>query len=157
MELTRLKALIDMVSQSRVTELEITEGGERVRITKSPPTAVRSSAAPDAAARKPPAPQPLPDRPQAQDGPAQDKIESPPRAHAITSPMFGIFHHAQSPDSPPYVQPGSQVRAGDTLGLIEAMKSFNAIAADRNGVVAAILVENGQEVEPGQPLIQIGA
>jgi acetyl-CoA carboxylase biotin carboxyl carrier protein len=152
MELTRLKALIDMVSQSRVAELEITEGSERVRITKSPPMAVRSSAASDAAPRKPPAPQPLSNQPQ-----AQDRIESPPRAHAITSPMFGIFHRAQSPDSPPYVQSGSQVRAGDTLGLIEAMKSFNAIAADRDGIVAAILVENGQEVEPGQPLIQIGA
>ena len=71
--------------------------------------------------------------------------------------MFGIFHRAPSPDAPPYVQVGGQVRAGDTLCLLEAMKSFNAVAADRDGTVTAIPVENGQEVEPGQVLIQIGS
>lgn len=147
MDLTRLKALIDLVSQSTVSELEITEGGERVRITKSPAIAVSQPRLTDVA-KGVPAAQTLPARP-----PAEPRT-SP---HAVTSPTFGIFHRAQSPESSPYVQVGSPVRTGDTLCLIEAMKSFSAIAADRNGTVAAILVENGQEVEPGQVLIQIGA
>jgi acetyl-CoA carboxylase biotin carboxyl carrier protein len=151
MELTRLKALIDLVSQSKVSELEITEGGERVRITKSSPVPERPSAPSDVTRHKSTALRSPPDQPQ-----AQERTESPPSAHAITSPMYGIFHQAQSPDSPPYVQTGSQVRTGDPLCLIEAMKSFNVIAADRNGTVGAILVENGQEVELGQILFEIG-
>jgi acetyl-CoA carboxylase biotin carboxyl carrier protein len=152
MELARLKALIDMVSRSKVSELEITEGGVRVRITRSLPAPVRPPAPIDGARRNPPAPRPLPDP-----SPVPAPTESQPDAHAVTSPTFGIFHRAASPESAPYVQPGSPVRAGDTLCLIEAMKSFSAIAADRDGTVSAILVENGQEVEPGQILIQIGA
>jgi acetyl-CoA carboxylase biotin carboxyl carrier protein len=141
MELSRLKALIDIVSQSAVSELEITEGGERVRIVKSRTTPVQPSAPPSQLVRSA-APAP---------------IQPSPSAHAVTSPTFGIFHRAQSPESPPYVQLGSHVRVGDTLCLIEAMKSFSAITADRDGTVSAILVENGREVEPGQILIQIGA
>jgi len=148
MELARLKALIDLVSQSKVTELEITEDGVRVRIAKSPPTQPAS----DAISRKALAPRAPQEAPQ-----AEAPTQALPSAHAVASPMFGIFHRAPSPDSPPYVQVGGQVRAGDTLCLLEAMKSFNAIAADRDGTVTAILAENGQEVEPGQVLIQIGA
>jgi len=151
MELTRLKALIDLVSQSKVSELEITEGGERVRITKSSPAPERPSTPSDVTRHKSTAPRSLPDQPQ-----AQKRTESQPNAYAITSPMYGIFHRAQSPDSPPYVQTGSQVRTGDPLCLIEAMKSFNVIAADRDGTVGPILVENGQEVELGQILFEIG-
>jgi acetyl-CoA carboxylase biotin carboxyl carrier protein len=139
-----LKALIDMVSQSKVAELEITEGGVRVLIRKQPVTA-------EVAARKSPAPRLVPDQP-----PAEQRA-APPDTHAVTSPMFGIFHRAPSPDAPPYVQVGGQVRVGDTLCLVEAMKSFSAITADKAGTVTAIAVENGQEVEPGQVLIQIGA
>jgi acetyl-CoA carboxylase biotin carboxyl carrier protein len=152
MELTRLKALIDMVSQSKVAELEITEGGVRVLIRKQPATAERPSPPAGAAAAKAPAPRLAPDK-----SSAGQQTDPQPDTHGIASPMFGIFHRAPSPDSPPYVQVGSQVRAGDTLCLLEAMKSFNAIAADRDGTVSAILVESGQEVEPGQVLIQIGA
>jgi acetyl-CoA carboxylase biotin carboxyl carrier protein len=149
MDLTRLKALIDMVSGSTIAELEITEGGERVRIRKQPAIAERPSPPSDGAGRRP---HPASDRP-----PAVDRAgPPPPSTHAVTSPMFGIFHRAPSPDAPPYVQPGGQVRAGDTLCLIEAMKSFSAVAADRDGTVTAIVAENGQEVEPGQVLIQIG-
>lgn len=147
MELARLKALIDMVSRSALSELEITEGGERVFIAKRPPQAAPQSAV---AKSRPRASELPPDHP-----PPRSATGSPSSAHAVTSPMFGIFHRAASPDSPPYVQPGSLVRTGDTLGLVEAMKSFNAIAADRDGTVSAILVDNGQEVEPGQVLIQI--
>jgi acetyl-CoA carboxylase biotin carboxyl carrier protein len=150
MELTRLKALIDIVSQSKVAELEIIEGGERVLIRKQPTPAERRLPSPSAAARRVPAPPLLPDQ-----SSAERRTCSRPDTHAVTSPMFGIFHRAASPDAPPYVQIGGQVRAGDTLCLVEAMKSFNAIAADREGTVSAILVENGQEVEPGQILIQI--
>ena len=152
MELTRLKALIDIVAASKVSELEITEGGERVRIARSPATTARPLTPPDIARRAPPARPALPGQP-----PVQGPTETQPGAYAVTSPTFGIFHRAQSPESPPYVQPGSQVRAGDTLCLIEAMKLFSAIAAERDGTVSAILIENGQEVEPGQVLIQIGA
>jgi acetyl-CoA carboxylase biotin carboxyl carrier protein len=151
MELIRLKALIDMVSQSKVAELEITEGGVRVLIRKQPTTAERPSPPSEAVARKAPAPRPLPDK-----SLAEQRTGSRLHTHAVTSPMFGIFHRAPSPDAPPYVQIGGLVRAGDTLCLLEAMKSFNAVAADRDGTVTAILVENGQEVEPGQVLIQIG-
>jgi acetyl-CoA carboxylase biotin carboxyl carrier protein len=151
MELTRLKALIDLVSQSKISELEITEGGERVRITKSSLVLERPSVPSDVARRTSTALQSLPDQPQ-----AHERTEVQPSTHAITSPIFGIFHRAQSPDSPPYVQTGSQVRAGDPLCLIEAMKSFNVIATDKDGTVTAIPVENGQEVEPGQTLFQIG-
>ena len=151
MELTRLKPLIDMVSQSKVAELEITEGGERVLLRKQPTPAERRSPSPSTAARKAPAPPPLlPDQ-----SSAEHRTRSQPDTHAVTSPMFGIFHRSPSPDAPPYVQIGGQVRAGDTLCLVEAMKSFNAIAADKEGTVSAILAENGQEVEPGQVLIQI--
>ena len=138
MELARLKALIDLVSQSTVTELEITEGDVRVRIAKSTPSAR------EAVARKAPSPMP------------RVQSEPKPDTHAITSPMFGIFHRAPSPDSPPYVQVGGRVAVGDTLCLVEAMKSFNAITADKAGTVTAIAVENGEEVEPGQVLIHIG-
>jgi acetyl-CoA carboxylase biotin carboxyl carrier protein len=151
MELTRVKALIDMVSRSKVAELEIIEAGVRVLIRKQPTTAERPSPRSEAGARKAPAPQLVPDQP-----PAEQRADPQPDTHAVTSPMFGIFHRAPSPDAPPYVQVGGQVRAGDTLCLVEAMKSFNAIAADREGTVSAIPVENGQEVEPGQVLIQIG-
>ena len=143
MELARLKAIIDLVSQSTVTELEITEGDVRVLIRKQPAPAERPAPPREVAAGKAPAPKVRPE-------PQSD-------THGVISPMFGIFHRAPSPDSPPYVQVGSQVRAGDTLCLLEAMKSFNAIAADKDGTVTAIPVENGQEVEPGQVLIQIGA
>lgn len=150
MELARLKALIDMVSRSALSELEITEGGERVFIAKRPPQAAPQSPPSAVAKSRPCASETPPDHP-----PPRSTTDSPSSAHAVTSPMFGIFHRAASPDSPPYVQPGSLVRTGDTLGLVEAMKSFNAIAADRDGTVSAILVDNGQEVEPGQVLIQI--
>ena len=152
MELTRLKALIDMVSQSTVAELEITEGGVRVLIRKQPTTTERPSPSAEGAAAKVPARRLVPHK-----SSAGQRADPRPDTHAVASPMFGIFHRAPSPDSPPYVQVGGQVSAGDTLCLLEAMKSFNAIAADRDGTVTAILVENGQEVEPGQLLIQIGA
>jgi acetyl-CoA carboxylase biotin carboxyl carrier protein len=150
MELTRLKALIDLVSQSKVAELEITEGGERTRIVKSSRLELTSAASggssPKAFVRCLPADQPR----------AEQPAETPPGIHAIASPMFGIIHRARSPEARPYVEPGTQVRVGDPLCLIEAMKTFNVVASDRNGTVTAILVKNGQEVEPGQPLFQIG-
>lgn len=145
MELERLKAIIDLVSQSTVTELEIVDGGVRVRIAKSSTTPEPSGTI----TRK--APRTLPVRP-----PAPDPADASPGPHAVTSPMLGIFHRAQSPESSPYVQSGARVRTGDPLCVIEAMKSFNVIASDRDGTVTAILVENGQEVEPGQALFQIG-
>jgi len=152
MELTRLKALIDPGFPIEVSELEITEGGERVRITKSSPVPERPSAPSDVTRHKSTALRSPPDQPQ-----AQERTENRRRARmAINSPMYGIFHQAQSPDSPPYVQNRHQVRTGDPLCLIEAMKSFNVIAADRDGTVGAIPGGKRQEVELGQILFEIG-
>lgn len=148
MDLARLKSLIDLVAQSSVSELEITEGGERVRIAKpsplSPPS-IATREAPRAVVawnETPPTTAP------------HTAIERS-REHIVTSPMFGVFHRAPSPDSPPFVTPGQRIEIGQKLCVIEAMKSFNPICADSEGAVLSILVENGQEVELGQPLFQI--
>ena len=149
MDLARLKALIDLVSQSGLCELEITEGGERVRIAKpsasrfAPHEAPRAKVAPKAqSAARAPAKMP-------------ELVAEPPREHIVASPMFGVFHRAPSPDLPPFVEPGHRVKTGQKLCIIEAMKSFNPICADAEGTVLSILAENGQEVELGQPLFQI--
>jgi acetyl-CoA carboxylase biotin carboxyl carrier protein len=149
MEPARLKALIDLVAQSRLTELEITEGGERVRITRARPAQPTVPAA--VVARNKPIPPPEPPQMTVSNPPLER-----PRERVVASPMFGIFHRAPSPDSAPFVEAGQQVKSGDKLCLIEAMKSFNLIHADAEGTVAAILVESGQEVELGQPLFRIG-
>jgi acetyl-CoA carboxylase biotin carboxyl carrier protein len=149
MKPARLKALIDLVTQSRLTELEIIEGGERVRIAR--PSAPARPPMPTAVvARNKPMPPVAPQIP-ASDPPAERLHEL-----VVASPMFGVFHRAPSPDAAPFVEAGHQVKSGDKLCVIEAMKSFNLIHADADGTVTAILVENGQEVESGQPLFRIG-
>ncbi len=149
MDLRKLKKLIDLVQESGIAELEITEGEEKVKIVKggsvsfsqaqlapAPPEAARNGpAAPAAAAPEPPA---------GQDG------------HVVKAPMVGTFYRTPSPDAKPFVEVGQAIKEGETICIIEAMKLMNEIEADASGIVKAILVENGQPVEYGQPLFILG-
>lgn len=151
MDLAKIKALIDLVSQSRVAELELTEGDTTLRLARAgsasplPPMPVQ--AMPVASA--PPQPQPQPPVAGTQAPAAQDDT--------VSSPSFGVFHITPSPDAPPFVAAGAAVEAGQTLCLIEAMKIFTAVAAPRAGVVEAVLARAGDEVEAGQALFRLRA
>ncbi len=147
MDLRKLKKLIDLVQESGIVELEITEGEERVRIVKGgtvpretlygvPAHAAVAAALPEPAAQEP----------------------APPEAagHVVKSPMVGTFYRSATPGGTPFVQVGDSVEKGQTICIIEAMKLMNEIEADQAGVVKAILAENGQPVEYGEPLIVIG-
>ena len=149
MDLRKLKTLIELVEGSGIAELEISEGEERVRITRTVAAAQQIYApAPQpvaaAAAQQPAAPAAEPAKPAA------------PEGHVVKSPMVGTFYRSASPGSKPFVDVGQNVNSGDTLCIIEAMKLLNEIEADQAGVIKAILVENGQPVEFGQPLFVIG-
>jgi acetyl-CoA carboxylase biotin carboxyl carrier protein len=155
MDLRKLKTLIDLVSESGISELEVTEGEGKVRIVKNaPPVYVQPSAsyAPQYAA---PAPLPgaAPEAPAA--APATPAAVAP-QGHVVTSPMVGTFYRAPSPGAEPFVQVGDPVKEGQTICIIEAMKLLNEIESDKSGVVKEILVDNGQAVEYGQPLFVVG-
>ena len=149
MDLRKLKKLIDLVEESGITELEVTEGEERVRIAKQPlaaapqtyvmPQAAQQAAAPIAAAA----------------AASEEKAELP-EGQVVKSPMVGTFYRSASPGSDPFVEVGSAVKTGETLCIVEAMKLLNEIESDCAGTVKAILVENGQPVEYGEPLFIIG-
>ncbi len=154
MDLRKLKTLIDLVAESDIAELEVTEGESKVRIVKSsampqnqmvmmqpqgmpqyhaaPPAAPAAAAAPVAA------------------------VAAEPTGHVVKSPMVGTFYRSSAPGSPAFVEVGAVVKEGDTLCIIEAMKLLNEIDADKSGTITQILVENGQPVEFGQPLFVIG-
>ena len=151
MDLRKLKTLIDLVSESNVSELEITEAEGKVRIVKSSGVAVAAPvvmAAPVAAA---PA---LAAAPVAA-APAAEAAPAAPAGHTVKSPMVGTFYRSSSPGAAPFVQIGSVVKEGDTLCIVEAMKILNEIEADKAGTVTQILCENGQAVEYGQPMFVI--
>ena len=148
MDLRKLKTLIELVESSGIAELEVSEGEERVRITRSLPTAHQT----------------LP-----RDGPgegggvstgevhaAQQPLAPAAEGHVVKAPMVGTFYRAAAPGSASFVEVGDAVQPGDPLCIIEAMKLMNEIEADQAGIVKAILVENGQAVEYGQPLVIIG-
>ena len=152
MDLRKLKKLIDLVEESGIAEIEVTEGEEKVRITRSlaAPQPVYAAAPAVAAA---PAPAAAAAAPVAAAG-----APAAPARHlskAQTSPMVGTFYRAPGPNAPVFVEVGQSVNAGDTLCIIEAMKLMNEIEAERSGVVKEILVENGQPVEFGEPLFII--
>ncbi|MDR2836970.1 MAG: acetyl-CoA carboxylase biotin carboxyl carrier protein [Azonexus sp.] len=153
MDLRKLKKLIDLVQESGISELEVTEGEEKVRIAKhygavaAAPMSPYMMAAPMAA--------PLTAAPGAAAGNADDE-DALPEGHVVKSPMVGTFYRSPSPGADAFVQVGQVVKEGDTLCIIEAMKLLNEIEADAGGVVKAILVENGEPVEFGQPLFVIG-
>jgi acetyl-CoA carboxylase biotin carboxyl carrier protein len=151
MDLRKLKTLIDLVSDSNVSELEITEAEGKVRIVKG------SAPVPAAAALAPPAAPAVAVAPAAAMAePAAAAPAAPPDpGHRVTSPMVGTFYTASSPEAKPFVQVGSVVNEGDTICIIEAMKILNEIEADKSGTVTRIMVDNGQAVEYGQSLFII--
>ncbi|TCP02725.1 acetyl-CoA carboxylase biotin carboxyl carrier protein [Uruburuella suis] len=152
MDLRKLKKLIDLVEESGIAEIEVTEGEEKVRITRSmaaAPQALYAAPAPLAHAPAPVAAAPVAAAPAPAAAPAADL------GNAQKSPMVGTFYRAPSPASPAFVEVGQNVKAGDTLCIIEAMKLMNEIEAEKSGVVKAILVDNGQPVEYGEPLFII--
>jgi acetyl-CoA carboxylase biotin carboxyl carrier protein len=147
MDLRKLKKLIDLVEASGIAELEITEGEEKVRIAKSIAGAPMMMHAPQMMhAAAPAAAAPV------AAAPAEDAV---PEGHVVRSPMVGTFYRAPAPGSKNFAEVGQSVNAGDTLCIIEAMKLLNEIETDQGGVIKAILVENGQPVEYGEPLFVI--
>jgi acetyl-CoA carboxylase biotin carboxyl carrier protein len=147
MDLRKLKTLIDLVSDSNVSELEITEAEGKVRIVKSmgvTSPVVMQPAVPVVA----PAPVATPPAPVVEAAPVTEAAAG----HAVKSPMVVTFYRSSSPGSAPFIQIGSVVKEGDTLCIIEAMKILNEIESDKSGTVTQILCENGQAVEYGQPL-----
>jgi acetyl-CoA carboxylase biotin carboxyl carrier protein len=147
MDLRKLKKLIDLVEESGITELEVTEGEEKVRIVKHSTAAVQQTyMVPQAAPVHAGAPAAIAAAPESE----------VPEGHIVKSPMVGTFYRSASPGSEPFVEIGTSVKVGQTLCIIEAMKLLNEIESDGAGVIKAILVENGQPVEFGEPLFIIG-
>lgn len=153
MDLRKLKTLIDLVAESGIAELEVTEGEDKVRIAKfspapvaptSPNTLVTAPLPGASAATAAAAP-----------APAAPASEPEPTGHVVKSPMVGTFYRSPSPGAASFVELGQAVKPGDTLCIIEAMKLLNEIEAEVGGVVKQVLVENGQPVEYGQPLFII--
>ena len=149
MDLRKLKKLIDLVQESGIAELEITEGEEKVKIVKGGAVSVTPGPAAPAA----PAPETRPATPAA---PAAAEPEAGQEGRVIKAPMVGTFYRSASPDAKPFVEVGQTVKEGDTVCIIEAMKLMNEIESDAAGAIKAILVENGQPVEYGQPLFILG-
>ncbi len=152
MDIRKVKKLIELLEQSGIAELEIKEGEESVRISRHGSVAPAVSTAPVVTPAAVEAPVAATGSSEAGDTGDGDEI---PEGHKVTSPMVGTFYRASSPTNPPFVEVGQQVKVGDTLCIIEAMKMFNQIEADKSGVIAAVLVENGQPVEFGEPLFVI--
>jgi acetyl-CoA carboxylase biotin carboxyl carrier protein len=152
MDLRKLKTLIELVEGSGIAELEISEGEERVRITRTIAAPQQVVAAPQIVAAAPVAAAPA----AAPAAPAAAAAPAAPEGHVVKSPMVGTFYRSPSPGAKSFVDVGQTVNKGDTLCIIEAMKLLNEIDADQSGVIKAILVENGQPVEYGQPLFVIG-
>ncbi|MDN3484559.1 acetyl-CoA carboxylase biotin carboxyl carrier protein [Pseudoalteromonas sp. APC 3224] len=154
MDIRKIKKLIELVEESGIAELEITEGEESVRINRNNMSAGPAYAQFAPQQYAPAAPAPAAAAPSA---PAAVESEAPAglTGHQVKSPMVGSFYAAASPEAPAYVEVGSQVKVGDTLCIVEAMKMMNQIESDKAGTVKAILVENGEPVEFDQPLFII--
>ncbi|MFN7782925.1 MAG: acetyl-CoA carboxylase biotin carboxyl carrier protein [Lysobacterales bacterium] len=160
MDLRKIKKLIDLLEESNLTEIEIREGEESVRLSRAStaapvPAPVYAAPAPVQAAA--PAPAPMASPTEAATGNVKHTASAAlPEGHVVRSPMVGTFYASPNPDSPPFVKLGQTVKAGDTLGIIEAMKMFNPIEADVAGTVLAVLVSNGKPVEFDEPMFVIG-
>jgi len=148
-DLAKIEQLIDLVSRSRIAELELTQDGTRVRILKNPAPRVQ-----------------IPGSPPAELGPEEMRVDTREAARApasastdeiiVSAPMHGVFYRSAAPDTPPLVEVGSSIEVGQKICIIEAMKTFIDIAAETPGVVLAILAEDGAEIEAGQSLFRIG-
>ena len=152
MDLRKIKKLIDLLEESNLAELEIKEGEEVVRLSRVPKGGVAVAAAPAPVAVAPAPVAAAPVAAPAAETPAADAL---PEGHVVKAPMVGTFYASSTPGAAAFVKVGQQVKAGETLGIIEAMKMFNQIEADVAGTVKAILVENGQPVEFDQPMFVI--
>ena len=153
MDLRKLKTLIDLVQNSGISELEISEGEERIRIAKHVTAPAHAAPAPVLMS----APPANPGSSGAGAGEAAaTSAPAEPEGHVVTAPMVGTFYRSGTPGSPSFVEIGQAIKQGETLCILEAMKLMNEIEADVSGTVKAILVENGQPVEFGQPLFVIG-
>ena len=150
MDIRKVKKLIELVEESGISELEITEGEESVRISRGS-TIVTQAVAPAIAA--PVAAAPAPQQPAI--APAEPAAQPEVSGHVVKSPMVGSFYRSSAPGAAPFIEVGSTVSVGDTLCIIEAMKMMNQIEADKAGVVKAVLVEDGQAVEFDEPLVII--
>jgi len=149
MDLRKLKKLIDLVQESGISELEVTEGEEKVRIVKhGAPQPQQAYYLPNQAPQAAPAAVSSVD--------LDDDEDALPEGHVVKSPMVGTFYRSPSPGADPFIEIGQSVKSGDTLCIIEAMKLLNEIESDATGVIKAILVENGQPVEFGEPLFIVG-
>ena len=154
MDIRKIKKLIELVEESGIAELEITEGEESVRINRHSSAPIAAAPVQYAAAPAAPVAAPAPAAPAA---PAATEASAPAAVsgHQVKSPMVGTFYRASSPEAPSYVEVGDTVSVGDTLCIVEAMKMMNQIEADKAGVVKAILVENEEAIEFDQPLFVI--
>jgi acetyl-CoA carboxylase biotin carboxyl carrier protein len=150
MDLRKLKTLIDLVSESNVSELEITEAEGKVRIVKGGGAQVQYAVAPAMTMAAPALPGAA-----AQPAAAAPAAVEVPAGHMVKSPMVGTFYRSSSPGAKAFVEVGSQVKEGETICIIEAMKILNEIESDKSGTITKILCENGQAVEYGQPLFVI--
>jgi len=165
MDLRKIKALIDLLEKSNLTEIEIKEGEESVRLSRASRAAPMPTYVQAAPIEHAPVPAPVAHAaPAAGKAPAAEHASEShgkpgkdvPDGHTIRSPMVGTFYASANPDAPPFVKVGQTVKAGDTLGIIEAMKMFNPIEADVSGTVRAILVKSGQPIEFDEPMFVIG-
>ena len=153
MDIRKVKKLIELLEESGIAEIEISEGEESVRISRYPqgqPAPIMHYAAPPAPMQAAPAPAQIAAPPAAAAPAAASKLD-----HTVTAPMVGTFYSAATPGAKPFVDIGSEVNVGDTLCIIEAMKMMNQIESDKAGRVTAVLVKNGDPVEFGQPLFII--
>ena len=148
MDIRKVKKLIELLEESGIAEIEIKEGEDSVRISRYPQGGIAPAAAVAPTPVAMPAAAPITEEPAAEE-------PAGPTGHTVTSPMVGTFYGAPAPGAKPFVEIGSQVQAGDTLCIIEAMKMMNQIESDTAGKITAILVENGEPIEFGQPLFII--
>lgn len=155
MDLRKIKKLIDLLEESNLAEIEIKEGEESVRLARTP-KGVAVAAAPVMAAPVAAPVMPMHGPTEAASGGSPKPAADLPPGHVVRAPMVGTFYASPSPDKPAFVSVGQAVKAGDTLGIIEAMKMFNPIEADVAGTVLKVMVENGQPIEFDQPLFVIG-
>jgi acetyl-CoA carboxylase biotin carboxyl carrier protein len=151
MDIRKIKKLIELLEESGINEIEIREGEESVRITRSAPGSQQAFMMSPHMAPAVPAAQTV-QAPPVSGGPVEPPM---PDGHTVIAPMVGTFYRAASPGAKPFVEVGQAISVGDTLCIIEAMKMLNQIEADKAGVIKAILIENGQPVEYGQPMFII--
>ena len=147
MDLRKLKTMIELVQQSGIAELEVTEGEEKVRIVRSRSTQMIAPEMPMSLPEPAPAP--------AIDAPVPVAVAAAPSGHQVKSPMVGTFYRSASPGAKSFAEVGDTVKAGQIICIIEAMKLMNEIECDKDGVVRAFLIDNGQPVEYGEPLVLI--